>query len=287
MFVAVDRDDVRVIDSNELLQEKMATWGQANRNLDGYDDEGADGFTSLNPEQVEGEDYIGGGFAEDGEVEEAEAESAAETAIHNMEEHSQHLLQIAEDKLEAARVECDRMFVEAEAKINMMKEAAAEEGHEQGYKEGMEQAALEIEQLKASIHDEKLQLEQEYQQLVDELEPRFIDLLTDIYERVFEVDMKDYAPVVAHLLSNTIRQSDETRDFIVRVSPKEYDYVAAHRDEIKESAAVGQGSFEIIKDQTLAAGACLIETAGGVFDAGFDTQLQGLNAKLRLLSYGS
>jgi flagellar assembly protein FliH len=169
----------------------------------------------------------------------------------------------------------------------MNKEAATEAGKTQGYKEGMEQAAADIEQLKAGIHAEKMQLEQDYEQLVSELEPRFIGLLTDIYERVFQVDMKEYGPIVAYLLAQTIRQSDETRDFVIRVSVQDYDYVVAHKAEIKENAAVGQGNFEIIKDQTLAAGACLIETAGGVFDAGFDTQLQGLNQKLRLLSYGT
>jgi flagellar assembly protein FliH len=288
VFVAVDYEDVRVIDSNELLQEKMEAWGQTTRDIEPYDDGGGEmEFTALNPEEVDG----GFSFDEDssvirGDLPEGEEEEPAGPTAEDLEEQGRAFLREAEEKLAEAKIECERMVIGAKAEIEEARLAAIEEGRKLGHEEGHAHAAAEIEQMKADIDAEKEKLEREYGQLVDELEPRFISLVTDIYERVFAVDLKDYAPIVAHLLSTTIRNSDETRDFIIRVAPDDYDYVVARRDEIKESAAVGQGSFEIIKDQTLAAGACLIETAGGIFDAGFDTQLENLNNKLRLLSYG-
>jgi flagellar assembly protein FliH len=285
-FVAVDYEDVRIIDSNERLQEKMEVWGQTTRDIEPYDDGGEMEFTSLNPEEVEGGFSFDEGNVMKGDLPEGE-EEAAEPAAEDLAAQSQAILQEAEAKLAEAKIECERMVLNAKAEIEEARLAAVEDGRKHGYDEGHGRAAAEIEQLKADIQAEREQMEHEYEQLVDELEPQFIALVTDIYERVFAVDLKDYAPVVAHLLATTIRHSDETRDFIVRVSPNDYDYVVARRDEIKESAAVGKGSFEIIKDQTLAAGACLIETAGGIFDAGFDTQLENLNNKLRLLSYGN
>jgi flagellar assembly protein FliH len=82
-----------------------------------------------------------------------------------------------------------------------------------------------------------------------------------------------------------MRESGEAKSFIIRVSPEDYPYLDENRDQLRAEAAVGQANIEIIKDKTLASGDCLIETGGGVFDAGFDTQLTALNEKLRLLSY--
>jgi flagellar assembly protein FliH len=283
--VAVNPEDVRVIDSNEILNDKMEIWGTPNRNLDGYDDEDSMEFTGLNPEQIEGN------FDDDGNVMKAENldgdEDYAEALVaeEDPNELAMEILRQAEEKLDAARAESAQMLQDAQAEIEFAKRNAFEEGNRNGYSEGLGKAMDEIEQMRSELQAERVKLHEEYDHLVDELEPRFIDLITDIYEQVFAVELKDYTPITAHLLAKTMRASDETKNFIVRVSLDDYDYIVEHRDEIKENASISEGSFEIIKDQTLAAGACLIETDGGVFDASFDTQLANLNKKLRLLSY--
>ena len=293
-MVMVDPEDVRVIDSNERLNEKMEIWGQPNRNLDGYDagdDDDEMSFTGLNPEQVEGL------FGESGSVIKADAaedydgdsedydEYEAPVPDTSMEDLSNELLSQAEEQLAAARLEAERIMMSAQAEIEFAKRSAIEEGEEEGYNEGLAKATAEIEEMKAQIQEERLKLHQEYEQLVDELEPRFVKMITDIYEQVFRVELKDRSQIVSHLIANTMRKSDENKSFIIRVSPDDYPHVDTNRDKIRTEAAVGQVHIEIIKDQTLTSGDCLIETGGGVFDAGFDTQLTGLNEKLRLLSY--
>ena len=295
-WVVVDPEDVRVINSNERLNEKMEVWGQPNRSLDEYDAGEDDdmSFTGLNPEQVEGlfgegetvikaeteDDYPGDeGYHEDYEHHEPSDD------IQNMEGLTQELLDQAEESLAAARLEAESIIEAAQAEIEYAKRHAAEEGQKDGYSEGLGKAMAEIEAMKAELQEEKLKLIHEYETLVDELEPRFVELITDIYEQVFKVELKDCSRIVTHLIANVMRDSDENKSFIIRVSADDYPYIDSNRDKIRAEAAVGQVHIEIIKDQTLASGACLIETGGGVFDAGFDTQLAGLNEKLRLLSY--
>ena len=288
-WVTVDQKDVRVIDSNERLNEKMEIWGQPNRNLDGYDAGDDDEFTGLNPEQVEGLFGDGGSVIKgdaNSEDESSEAEGQDyEPGEQSMEDLSQELLYQAEERLTAARREAEDIILKAQADIDLARRNAFDEGSALGYSEGLGKAMGEVEAMKAELQEERHLLRQEYDLLMDELEPRFVEMITDIYEQVFKVEMKDRCVIVAHLVATAMRESGENKNFIIRVSPDDYPYIDAHRDEIRTEAAVGQVQIEIIKDQTLASGDCLIETGGGVFDAGFDTQLAGLNEKLRLLSY--
>ncbi|MCL2052045.1 MAG: FliH/SctL family protein [Lachnospiraceae bacterium] len=290
--VVVDSEDVRIIDSNERLNEKMEVWGQHNRDLTGYDsgDENDEfSFTGLNPEQVEGlfgDDTVikaeagesGGELIDDGNSGDLPAESTPEDL-------SIELINQAEERLSAARLEAENILVSAQAEANYAKQSAIEEGSEQGYREGLAKAMGEIEAMKAELNEEKIKLRLEFDQLVDELEPRFVEMITDIYEQVFRAELKDRAQIVAYLAANAMRESGESKSFIIRVSPEDYPYLEENREKLRAEASLGQANIEIIKDQTLAAGDCLIETGGGVFDAGFDTQLAGLNEKLRLLSY--
>jgi flagellar assembly protein FliH len=296
--VIVNPEDVRIIDSNERLTGKMEVWGQPNRALDAYDagDENDEmEFTGLNPEQVEGLFGDGNSVIKAGPDEDNEGDSGISADDGSAEDSSEanlsgdglalDLLEQAEERLSAARLEAEHILVSAQAESDFAKRMAAEEGHEQGYLEGLAKAMDEITTMKTEVHEERIKLHQEYEQLVADLEPRFIEMITDIYKQVFKVELKEKAHIVAHLAANAMRESDENKNFIIRVSTEDYPYLDQNRDKIRNEAAVGQAHIEIIKDHTLAAGDCLIETGGGVFDAGFDTQLAGLNEKLRLLSY--
>ena len=286
-WVHVDPEDVRVIDSNERLNEKMEVWGQPNRNLSDYD-AGDDemSFTSLNPEQVDGLFSEGGTVIKAESPDDYEENDEANGADHDdMRDLSQELLNQAEERLTAARMEAESILVAAGAEADFLKRSAAEEGQEIGYTEGMNRAMGEIEAMKAELQQERQKLHREYDHLVSELEPRFVGMITDIYQQVFKVELKNHETIVAHLVAGAMRESGETKSFIIRVSPDDYPHLDENRDQLRAEAAVGQVHIDIIKDKTLASGDCLIETGGGVFDAGFDTQLTALNEKLRLLSY--
>jgi len=283
-WVSFDPQDVRVINSDEQLQGKMELWGQPNRNLDGYDEGDDDmSFSSLNPEQVgglfgDGENiYKAGG--DDEYYEEAVDDGPDAEAI------ARELIEQAHEELEAAKAKAEKIVADAYGEIEYAKRSGREEGKEIGYNEGRADAVAETNALKAELQEEREKLRLEYDQLIAELEPRFVKMITDIYQQIFNVELKDYGPIVAHLIANVMRDSDESKNFIIRVSKDDFEYVSENRAAILEEAAAGQVNIEIIKDQTLSRGACLIETAGGIFDAGFDTQLEGLNKKLRLLSY--
>lgn len=264
-----------VADAEAFFAERAAdgfVGGLSAEQMDGLFDDGEEGV-------IKADSPAGGGAAKPTSDlnQSAQALEAAE--------QGRELLRQAEAELAMTRVEIERLKADAGNDIEVMKRVAAEEARGRGYTEGFDKGVAEIEKLRAGLTEERSKLRSEYDRLVDELEPRFVGLLTDIYEQIFQVELTEYGPIVAHLVTNTMRNSNESKDFIVRVARKDYDYVNSMKTEIANNAALGKASLEIIADITLAPGECLIETGGGVFDCGLGTQLQGLNQKLKLLSF--
>ena len=109
--------------------------------------------------------------------------------------------------------------------------------------------------------------------------------ITDVYNYIFGIELADNRDILVHLIDSTLRQVESSRTFIVHVSKDDYPYVNQQKQALTEGATAGKGIVEIIEDLALIQGACLIETDGGIFDCGIDTQLQELTNKLRVLSF--
>jgi flagellar assembly protein FliH len=281
-WVTVNVDDKRIINSDERLaahREKESREAPVRAARGAEQEESPDGFVGgLHADQVEGLF----GEAEDGGL--LKVQRQKEEA-EEQEETLQALLKQAEDELALTEIQIARMKQEAQADIEVMRRVVAEEARGKGYAEGFEKGAAEIEKLRANLREDRRKLQMEYDRRVDELEPQFVDLITGIYEQIFHVELKQYGPIVAHLISNTMRNSGENKDFIVHVAKADYEYVSGQKEEIRTYAVSGRSTLEIIEDITLSPGDCMIETDGGIFDCSLGTQMAGLHEKLKLLSY--
>ena len=129
------------------------------------------------------------------------------------------------------------------------------------------------------------QLEEEYQKMVEELEPKFVDTISSIYEHIFHVDLDSYREVLAYLISTTMHKIEGVRSFLIHVSKEDYPYVSMQKKQLTANALAPGSSVEVVEDATLGKNDCLIETENGIFDCGLGTQLAELRQKLKLLSY--
>lgn len=160
-----------------------------------------------------------------------------------------------------------------------------EEGRQAGYEEGKRQAMAELDAAKKELEMQAMAMEQEYQKLIDELEPKFIQTLTGIYEEIFKVDLKDYKGILMHVISNTIRNTEGSKEFLVHISKADYEKVLEQKEDLMEGLPSGTVTVEFIRDATLHENECMIETGSGIYDCGVGLQLEELTRKLRLLSY--
>ena len=266
--------DARVIDTNELVKTKLNDTSIGGGFLDGFDYGGDEGF-------YEGLDAS----AVDALLDPDGSGAVIKNPAYEQQEALNQELEAARAELETLRAEADQMLDLANAQIEEMRRKALEEAQMQGYQEGYERGMAEVQNMKDELQYKEAQMQEQYSRMVAELEPDFIETLSEIYEHIFKVDLSSYSQIVVNLLTNTLQKMDSVSSYIVHVSKKDYQQVLAAKDSILEETGVVPGSLEIVSDVTLSQSQCMIETEGGVYDCSLGTELEELTRKLKLLSY--
>lgn len=277
--VNLQSDDTLVIDNNEKIAKKIELLEeQMLREMNGGEDmEPLDGFTSgLNAEQV---DAL---IADVPEKEEASRRQDSAEALALISSQ-------AEEILASARREADSIksnaLVEAQMEIENLRQSTYEEARAEGYDAGYGEAVQQVEQQKVQLASDRKKMEAEFEELVRSLEPKFVETLTDIYEKVFQIDLQKEHGIVMHLLASTMHKIEGNSNYLIHVSKEDYPYVNMKKNEVLASSLSTNASVELVEDMTLGPNDCIIETDGGIFDCGLGTQLEELTQKLRLLSY--
>ena len=280
-WVRVSDEEKCLVDSNSRLEERIAQWETLRRTnesampqYDGSDEgEAAEFVSGIGGDEIDA-------LFDDGDRSNV-IKAGAEEAGPDLEAVRAE----AQEILDSAQAQADEMIRNAQAEIEVQRRQAQDAGNKQGYNEGYQQGLSEVDDMKRALMEEKRQLEQEFEQLVEELEPEFIDTITAVYNHIFSVDLADNRDILVHLIDSTLRKVESSRTFIVHVSAEDYPYVNMQKQALVEGAVAGRGLIEIIEDIALIKGDCLIETDGGIFDCGIGTQLEELTRKLRVLSF--
>ena len=269
-YNVVEAEATRVIDTNELLRRRRESLSPPKGTQEDHD-----GFVSgLNAEEVELP---------------TDAEGLSEGSMIKAGQDAQAMLeQVGEEAraiLDGAQKEASDIIADAKARAEAEKKSIMDQARQQGYEEGRRKAQSEAEILRKEFQEKERQLEAEYQQMIDELEPRFVDAITSVYEHIFQVELGDNRGILEHLISNTMHRLEGGGNFLIHVSKEDYNYVTMQKQQILAGTASGIGMVEIVEDMTLGKNECLIETDSGIFDCGLGTQLAGLKQKLMLLSW--
>ena len=268
-FYANESEEKRVIDTNELLRlraEKNLAVRAAMPDRDGF-------VTGLDAEAVEA---LG-----------EEAEGSAN--VIKAREDASLLLEQARGEagaiLEKARAEAAQYRMDAVAQAEKEKEGIFEQARKQGYDAGLAKAQAEEENLRREYHNKMAQLEEQYQQSFEEMEPLLVDTITGIYEHIFQVELGAHREILEHLISNTVHRLEGGHSFLIHVSKDDYSFVNMQKKQILNGAVSGADTVDVVEDMTLAKNQCMIETDSGIFDCGLDTQLSELRQKLMLLAW--
>ncbi len=266
--------DTRMIDSNERVNSRIKEAFRERNLQEGISDEEGDGFTAgLHAEEVE-------------DLLDPDSEGVLFKNMSRQEqEEIYRQLEEAKAELEQTRNEAERMMAEAESQIESMRAEAFEEARTKGYQDGYNSGMAQVQTMKDEWSAKRTQLEAEYQQMVEELEPAFVETLRDVYEHIFNVDLGIYGGLVTNLVMDTMLRAGNASNYIVHVSKQDYPQVIKEKERILEGTGTLAERLEIISDMTLAPSGCMIETENGVYDCSLGTELEELGRRLRLLSY--
>ena len=252
--------DTKIIDYNELISEKIMKLQEA-----------------VAKEKAEGGEleFVGGLNAET--VEEL-LEDTSETE-EKIQEAKDNAVQIV------ARANEDAAAIVARAKeeADIIRADNAEIGRNEGYEEGKKKAEEEAAELRKAIEDEKLQMEIEYNQRLNEMEPMLVDTILMVFEKVTHVLSLDKKDLVLQLVNDVLSKTEISKEFLIRVSPDDYKFVIDNREHIN-GVVSHNVQIEIVEDPTFKKGQCMIESDSGIYDCSLDIQLENLIAAIKTMS---
>lgn len=130
------------------------------------------------------------------------------------------------------------------------------------------------------------ELRQSFAARLDEIESRSVMLVTAMTEKVIgrKLDLDD--TIVLDVVHATLSEAADASNLTVRVNPADEPLVGEAQAELL--AALGAvDQFQIVSDQGVSRGGCIVETERGRFDARIETQLELLSEQVeRLLKAG-
>lgn len=278
-------ENTRVIDVNALIAKRLEaiagqsakevmaaqTKGMENQESDAMDMLFAEeGFSAFAPENMEHVTLV----------------DTEENDAPDMEEELPETLRArAEDLLAEAKEQAEQILDEARARAQEEAEQMRAQASQEGYAQGYQEANAYLEKEKLSLQQKAMELEQQYNQMLDSAEAKLVDTLAGVYEHLIGMTFRGDRDVLLHILSQAIRGIEGSRSFTIRVSAEDYQAVLDKKD-VLEACIPGKESYlEILEDSNLETMGCRIETENGIFDCGLDVQLLELRKKLALLAY--
>ncbi len=280
-WVMVNPDEVRVIDSNKVAEDRNIISAQAPFEEDDVTAYQPVGFDQEQGAEAGSVDLL---FSEGLSAELVQAD-AQEPMAEDLSQANAHAEEIIADAHARAEEIMQQAHIMAEQEARQIKESAQQQGMQDGYQQGVEKAAAEAEALRNEYAQKQQELQQKYAEKMEELEPYLIKELTGVYEHIFRVEFSQYRNVLQHLIANTLRSVEMSDTYLIHVSEADYSYVSMQKAQIMEEGCVKNAQLEIVEDRTLSKNECLVETEDGIFDCSLSVQLTELKRKLQLLSY--
>ena len=125
-------------------------------------------------------------------------------------------------------------------------------------------------------------LEAEYVSKREAMEQDLVDVILEVFNKVFHIQFDNKKHILMHLINDAILNIEGDRKFRIKVADSNVLFLENHREDILER--VGHGiELEFIADSTMEGNDCLIETDSGVFDCSLETQLENLIKDIKSL----
>ena len=279
-FVSFDNTETRIIDNNELANKKIEAYQEELLKRQRAHMAEEQGFYE---EGSSDDDFIPGIDME--QLSQLTEDQSMLESVPDPQFDMQAMQAEMDLKIQQAQEQADMIIQNAQAQADTIMADAREKGRQEGYQDGYQEGMTAAQAQQQEIDGMKAELEKEYQQLVDELEPEMVDVLTQIYEHVFGIELREDKGIILHLLKTTLSRIEPGRDLIVHISSDDYDDIMEEKETLDACITSPNTTMEIIEDPLLKENECMIESDSGVFDCSLGVELSEITRKLKLLSF--
>ncbi len=165
-----------------------------------------------------------------------------------------------------------------------------EEGHAKGYREGLEKADAE----KRAEYEQKFAealsllnqineaLQESREKLAKAHAPQLIRLWETMLERMLFANVSLDPAVVERLLAYILKRVSDRERVLVYLNPADIAMIEGNKEHLIDSIR-GVKVFELLSDDYIDRGSCLIETNLGIYDARWKTQLEQIAGEVQVL----
>jgi len=185
--------------------------------------------------------------------------------------------------IEDANAQADEILSAAQVNADAMKNLARQDGEKEGYNEGTQRAALELQDSQRRMQEEVDRIQNDYMERQLQMERELVEMCLPVFEHVFSAELSGRKDVLYHLLDHCIMKIERTGQMQIKVSDANAEFIKSKKDEIQGKVGAEVG-LDIISDPLLNDSQCIVETDGGIFDCSIDTELDNLIREIRALS---
>lgn len=177
--------------------------------------------------------------------------------------------------LRNANLEADRILNAAQTEAALFFDGKIQEGYDKGYSEGILKAEEEMEKKLHELDETKTRAMNEYAELIRSAEPDIINLVLSISRKFLKDKVENDKDLIIETVRDTIHKFTEANELTVTVSSQDYGYVLDNKTYLM-SVINGIQSLEIINDDNLKPGSCLVKSKNNSVDASVDKRFENI-----------
>ena len=170
-----------------------------------------------------------------------------------------------------ARAQADKLIAdtkrESEELLKTVHEEAQKSGYDDGYKDGKADG----------IQDAKEQTAEYFIRAEDDV----VKVVMLAIEKILPQHFLDVPQVVLPVVREAIKHVRDQKEIKIHVEPYSYDLILMARSEFQSMLTDGTAIIEIVSDEALKPGDCVIETPNGDVDARLSTQLNLMKSAIQ------
>ncbi len=166
-----------------------------------------------------------------------------------------------------------KLISRAQEEANAIRESARQEG----YKDGIEKASEDINNLNNNLSEFFTYKEQVYNKVSECI----LDIAVEIAQKIINKEIQTDSSATIEIIKGALEEVNKTENKItLKVMPKDVEIV---KDKIPEmiSSNYYEASVMVIPDNTIKEGGVIIETSNGIIDAAIETQLEIVKQALK------
>lgn len=228
-------------------------------------------------------------LAEELHTQAEELHSQAEQHVADAKAEAEQL--IADAKAEAeklvadATAQAEKLIADTQREAEELLKTTRKEGYDTGYADGREDGVKDGKaQIEKDLADTVRQANAKAQKTIQDAKEQTADYFIRAEDDVVRVVMRaidkilpqhfiDVPQVILPVVREAIRHVRDQKEIKVHVEPDSYDLVLMARGEFQSMLTDGTAIIEVISDEALKPGDCVIETPNGGVDARLSTQL--------------